>query len=115
MHPDDATDIRGAAGRLGAESAAPAPIPTIDGGGSAGVGRRLNPIKLRQMKERRSSIEEEVTKLEAEIADYEAELSNFVNVEETARVTALLDARRADLEALMNEWEEVAQTIEANT
>ena len=40
--------------------------------------------------------------------------SNFVNVEETARVTALLDARRADLEALMNEWEEVAQTIEAN-
>jgi len=30
-------------------------------------------------------------------------------------VTALLDARRAELAALMNEWEEVAQTIEANT
>ena len=82
-----------------------------DGAGA----KRLNPIKLRQMKERRSSIEEEVTKLEAEIADYEAALSNFVSVEETTRVTALLDARRADLEALMNEWEEVAQTIEANT
>ena len=81
----------------------------------AAGGKRLNPIKLRQMKERRSSIEEEVTRLEAEIADYEAALSNFVNVDETARVTALLDARRADLEALMNEWEEVAQTIEANT
>jgi ATP-binding cassette, subfamily F, member 3 len=91
--------------------AAPAAAPVVDGGG----GKRLNPIKLRQMKERRSSIEDEVTKLEAEIADYEAELSNFVNVEETARVTGLLNARRADLEALMNEWEEVANTIEANT
>src|SRR4051794_31663678 len=95
------------------EAVAVAPVagPAVDGVG----GKRLNPIKLRQMKERRSSIEDEVTKLEAEIADYEAELSNFVNVEETARVTTLLDARRADLEALMNEWEEVAQMIEANT
>ena len=67
------------------------------------------------MKERRSSIEEEVTKVEAEIADYELALSNFVNVEETTRLTALLGARRADLEALVNEWEEVAQIIEANT
>jgi ATP-binding cassette subfamily F protein 3 len=88
-----------------------AAAPSVDGA----AGKRLNPIKLRQMKERRSSIEDEVTKLEAEIADYEAALSNFVSVEETARVTALLDARRADLEALMNEWEEVAQSIEANT
>jgi ATP-binding cassette subfamily F protein 3 len=74
--------------------------------------KRLNPIKLRQMKERRQSIEEEVTRLEAEIADYEAALSNFVSVEETQRVSNLLDARRADLAALMNEWEEVAQLIE---
>ncbi len=93
------------------EAVTAAPPPAAD---PAGV-RRLNPIKLRQMKERRSSIEDEVTKLEAEIADYEAALSNFVSVEETARVSALLDARRAELEALMNEWEEVAQTIEANT
>jgi ATP-binding cassette subfamily F protein 3 len=32
--------------------------------------RRLNPIKLRQMKERRRAIEDEVTRLEAEIADF---------------------------------------------
>ena len=77
--------------------------------------RRLNPIKLRQMKERRDEIEEEVTRLEAEIADYEAALGNFVSVEETQRVTDLLDARRADLESLLGEWEEVAQSIEANS
>jgi ATP-binding cassette subfamily F protein 3 len=77
--------------------------------------RRLNPIKLRQMKERRREIEEEVTRLETEIADYELALGNFVSVEETRRVTELLDSRRADLNALMSEWEEVAQAIEANS
>src|SRR5205823_6641939 len=81
--------------------AAPVGLPAPETPG----GKRLNPIKLRQMKERRSSIEDEVTRLEAEIADYEASLSNFVNVEETARVNGLLEARRSDLEALMNEWE----------
>ena len=30
-------------------------------------------------------------------------------------MAGLLEARRADLEALMKEWEEVAQTIEANS
>ncbi|SPE39750.1 ABC transporter related [Candidatus Sulfopaludibacter sp. SbA3] len=77
--------------------------------------RRLNPIKLRQMKERRHEIEEEVTRLEAEIADCEAALGHFVSVEETQRTSDLLNARRADLESLLLEWEEVAQSIEANS
>jgi ATP-binding cassette subfamily F protein 3 len=77
--------------------------------------RRLNPIKLRHMRERRKAIEDEVTKLEVEIADYEAALGSFVSMEETRRVTELLNARRADLEALLGEWEEVAQSIEANS
>jgi hypothetical protein len=67
------------------------------------------------MQERRSSIEEEVTKLEAEIADYEEALSNFVSVDETTRVTGLLDRRRTELESLMGEWEEVVAAIEANS
>jgi ATP-binding cassette, subfamily F, member 3 len=76
--------------------------------------RRLNPIKLRQMKQRRHAIEDEVTRLEVEIADYERALANFESAEETLRVTELLNARRADLEALLAEWEQVAQAIEAN-
>ena len=50
-----------------------------------------------------------------EIADYETALGNFVNVDETKRVTELLEARRADLESLMIEWEDVAESIEANS
>ena len=84
----------------------PRPKPAAD--------RRLNPIKLRQMKERRRAIEDEVTRLEVEIADYEHALANFKSAEETVRVSELLSARRADLQILLAEWEDVAQTIEAN-
>ena len=66
------------------------------------------------MKERQGEIEEEVSRVETEIADYEAALANFVSVEETQRVNSLLEARRSDLESLMEEWESVAQAIEAN-
>jgi ATP-binding cassette subfamily F protein 3 len=76
---------------------------------------RLNPIKLRQMKERREEIEVEVSKLEAEIAECETALSHFVSAEETTRLSELLSARRADLAGLLKEWEDVAQLIEANS
>jgi ATP-binding cassette subfamily F protein 3 len=80
-----------------------------------GPERRVNPIKLRQMQERRAAIEVAVSQTEAEIAELEAALGNFVSVEETVRLNEVLTARRADLEALLAEWEEVAQSIEANT
>ena len=67
------------------------------------------------MKDRRRAIEDEVTRLEVEISDYEAALGNFRSVEESQQVTGLLDARRTDLETLMNEWEEVVQAIEASS
>jgi ATP-binding cassette subfamily F protein 3 len=75
---------------------------------------RLNPIKLRQMKERRRAIEDEVTRLEVEIADYEAALASFKSAEETIRISELVTARRRDLNALMSEWEQVAEQIEAS-
>ena len=77
--------------------------------------QRLNPIKLRQMKDRRSEIEVDVARLEAEIAEAEAALGNFVSVEETARLTELVAARQAGLAALLKEWEQVAQIIEVNS
>ena len=77
--------------------------------------KRLNPIKLRHMRERREAIEESVGRLEAEIAECESALANFVSVEETRRMTEILENRRAELTALMAEWEEVAQLLEANS
>jgi ATP-binding cassette subfamily F protein 3 len=99
-------------------AAAPLPVPSeipTPSEPAKAPATRLNPIKLRQMKERSHAIEDEITRLEVEIADYEAALGNFVTVEETKRITELLGARRADLEDLMREWEDVAQLIEANS
>jgi len=101
------------------EAAAPAPpadraAAPAKNGAPPSKASRLNPIKLRQMKERSHEIEEEVTRLEAEIADYELALGRFVSIEETARVSGLLEARRADLQALLTEWEQVEQLLEEN-
>jgi ATP-binding cassette, subfamily F, member 3 len=77
--------------------------------------KRVNPIKLQRMHERREAIEEQVTRLEAEIAEYEAALANFVSVEETRHTSELLESRRSDLKKLMVEWEEVAHLLEAQS
>jgi len=119
LNADSGSYTSGESSKQPAKAAAPAPTPVTpqpskDGKDGKGAGR-LNPIKLRQMKERRRAIEDEVTRVEAEIADYEVSLANYRTTEESQMFAELLAARRADLEALMNEWEEVAQTIEANS
>src|SRR5579884_418251 len=94
-----------AAAEAPAPAAPPAPAPPA---------RRVNPLKLKQMQERRATVEEEVSRLESEIAEIETALANFVSVEETARLSAVLETRRASLAALMSEWEELAQSLETN-
>jgi ATP-binding cassette subfamily F protein 3 len=76
--------------------------------------RRLNPIKLRQMKQRQRAIEDEITRLEVEIADFEQGLSQFQSAEMSIEIAGLLESRREDMKNLMAEWEEVSNTLEAN-
>ena len=57
--------------------------------------KRLNPIKLKQMKERLVEVEEEIARLEAAIATAETALQNFVSVEETQRQTDLLNRAKS--------------------
>jgi ATP-binding cassette subfamily F protein 3 len=73
--------------------------------------KRLNPIKLKQMKERLHELEEEIARFEAAIATAETALQNFVSVEETQRQTDLLNRSKSDLEQAMNEWEELAKML----
>jgi hypothetical protein len=74
--------------------------------------KRVNPLKLEKLKQRGRQIEEEVARVESEIAAHESALGDFVSVEETRRVTGLLEAKRQSLIALLSEWEAVAQSIE---
>ncbi|MCC7497281.1 MAG: ABC-F family ATP-binding cassette domain-containing protein [Bryobacterales bacterium] len=75
-------------------------------------GKRLNPLKLKQMQDRCGELEEQVAQLEGAIADLEQALSSFRSVEETLQTQVLLDARRNDLKLRLAEWEQVSQAIE---
>ena len=74
--------------------------------------KRINPIKRKQMQERHQEIEEAIAELEKGIAECEFALQSFVSAEETQRQTELLASRRAQLQPLMSEWEELSQSLE---
>src|SRR5205823_2601300 len=76
--------------------------------------RRLNPIKLRQIKERQRAIEDEITRLEVEIADFEQALSHYQSAEMSIEIAGMLESRQQDMKNLLAEWEEVSGAIEAN-
>ena len=96
--------------KSGAADAPPeaASAPAAEPVAPAEPAKRLNPIKLRQLRERASELEQEIEKLEAEIAGYESELADFKSAEETMRVSALLEERRATLQSLLAEWEDIS-------
>jgi ATP-binding cassette subfamily F protein 3 len=109
----------GADGAVSSAYATPAATITTNHREAAGQGepeakqKRLNPIKLKQMRERVVEVEEEIARHEAAIAAAETALQNFVSVEETQRQTDLLNRAKANLEHAMNEWEELSQVLEA--
>jgi ATP-binding cassette subfamily F protein 3 len=74
--------------------------------------RRLNPIKLKQMQERCSFVEEEIPRVESSIADAEASLGVYESAEATQRLTQLLENLREQHAALNAEWEELVVTLE---
>ena len=74
--------------------------------------KRINPIKLKQMKDRCQELEEEIVRLEAAVAQAETALQNFVSADETQRQTQILDRSKSELESCMTEWEELAQALE---
>ncbi|MGB7188764.1 MAG: ATP-binding cassette domain-containing protein, partial [Acidobacteriaceae bacterium] len=80
-------------------------------GSSNGKGKRVNPIKLKQMQDRLRFVEEEIPRVESLIGGAEQSLGVFVNAEETARISAELDGLRERQAALTAEWEELMETV----
>jgi ATP-binding cassette subfamily F protein 3 len=74
--------------------------------------RRVNPIRLRQMQERLTFVEEEIPRVEASIADAEQSLGVYVSAEETERLTRLLDSLREQHGLLATEWEDLMLQLE---
>jgi ATP-binding cassette subfamily F protein 3 len=116
MAPDVELAINGR-GQVEVTSLPPSPAPSPDPESQsasvpAGSAKRLNPIKLKQMKERCRELEEEIERLEAGIAGTESALQNFVSAEETKNQSMAVEHYRKELAARMAEWEELAAELE---
>jgi len=75
-------------------------------------GKRLNPIKRKQMEDRLKELEEEIARSESAIAQCETALLTFVNAQETQKQNRELAALRDEVADLMTEWEQVSQALE---
>ena len=105
----------------------PAPIGTtiiIEGGyeefddaasSSAPRGRRLNPIKQKQLQDRCMFLEEEIPRIESAIAHTDEQLGVYVSAAETQRLATLAEELRAQLAAVSAEWEELTAQLEGKT
>jgi ATP-binding cassette subfamily F protein 3 len=115
---------QGGAARL-QEQISPSAHKTASGNGHAGAdatepvqedggkpGKRLNPIRRKQMQERARELEAEISGLEASIASCESSLQTFVSAEETTRLTHELLQDRAKLQGKITEWEQLGQELE---
>ncbi len=89
--------------------------PTPEAAEADGKVRRLNPIKLKQMQDRLSFVEEEVPRVEASIGETEQSLGMFVSAEETQRLTLRLQHLRDEHRSLSEEWEELMLQLEEQT
>ncbi len=74
--------------------------------------KRLNPIKLQQLKDRCREIEEQVARLEMEIEGYGRELAHFKSAEDSTRLARLIEEGRQESAKLMREWEEASKVVE---
>ena len=98
----------------------PVPVAAPFNGSAAPAGlaadkaaaKRVNPMKLQKLKDRCSALEAHIASHEEEIARMEGELGDFKSTDETLRLTQLLDEKRASLEKLMADWEQVSAEIE---
>jgi ATP-binding cassette, subfamily F, member 3 len=75
--------------------------------------KRLNPIKRKQMEDRVRELEEKISRTEAAIANLETALQNFVSAEESQRQAQELEQHKATHAALMEEWEELSDSLQA--
>jgi len=74
--------------------------------------KKQNPMAIRKMEKEREELEERISRAEEEISGLELELGQFKSAEESIRVNALIEERRARLKEMTARWEEVVARLE---
>jgi len=73
--------------------------------------KRINPIKLRHMRERCTELEASILRFETAIRETETALLSYVNAEETQRLQDLLKQYESDLAGTLREWEDLSAAL----
>jgi ATP-binding cassette subfamily F protein 3 len=75
-------------------------------------GKRVNPIKRKQVEDRVHELEDGISRAEAAITACETALQNFVSAEESQRQSQALDHHKANHAALIEEWEGLSRALQ---
>jgi ATP-binding cassette subfamily F protein 3 len=75
-------------------------------------GKRLNPIKRKQIEERVRELEGKINRAETAIAEFETALQNYVSAEETQRQSRELEEQKTAHASFIGEWEELSQSLQ---
>ncbi len=73
----------------------------------------MNPIKRKKMEDRIRELEGEISRAETVIAQCETALQDFVSAEESQRQSQELDQHKTAHAALIKEWEDLSQSLQA--
>lgn len=92
--------------------ATPENVPSAAPTGENARVKRINPIRLRQMRDRCSMLEEEIPRREASIQTIVQQMGVFVSAEQYQTQQRQLDEFRTQLAALLAEWEGLALQLE---
>jgi ATP-binding cassette subfamily F protein 3 len=94
----------------------PAPQTPSNGNQSEAVpaarGKRLNPIKRKQMEARIHELEAKINRAEAAIAQCETALQDFVSADESQHQSQALERHQAEHAASIKEWEDLSQSLQ---
>jgi len=74
--------------------------------------KRLNPLKRKQMEDRVTELEGQISRTEDEIAGLETALQSFVSAEESQRQSQQLEQHKTRIAALTVEWEDLARCLQ---
>src|SRR5581483_2483653 len=110
-------DVPGAGRKAESPVVASQTLVPRNGNGAAAVvepRKRMNPLKRRQMEDRVQQLEKQMSSAEDVSARVVAGLQNFVRPEATQRQTGGLQRHKASHAALIQEWEEVSETLQAS-
>jgi ATP-binding cassette subfamily F protein 3 len=119
---DDVPDVKKTKGApllpsVGRSGTNPATSPEPTNGNQTAVTddtpkKRLNPIKRKQLEDRVHELEEEISRTEDAIARLETALQNFISSDETQRQSQELDRDKKNHAALIQEWEELSESLQ---